>query len=112
MARIPVKDVNVLSVALLNPKADLWNNKNVTIKTLVNMLDPTIPLLAGQSPGDGSPVSNANGGQNNQNTNNGATSGTDDSSGNSQVKISSVGIGLGVVRSDSVYSAVLSLTFL
>jgi len=107
MAYIPDDQVNPLSLALLNPKSDLYNNDNPTVKTLVAMLDPSIPLIAGQNIGDGSPINSANAATTSSGSNGEGAAGTDDSTGNSSVKPSSIGIGLGVVGGAAVYGVAM-----
>lgn len=110
MAFIPDDEVNPLSLALLNPKSNLYNNPNPTVNTLMAMLDPSIPLIAGQSLGDGSPISSANTATSNDgNTGGAAAGGEQDDSSNSPVKPSSIGIGLGVVGGAAVYGAAMFL---
>lgn len=108
MAYIPDDQVNPLSLALLNPKSNLYNNPNPTVNTLMAMLDPSIPLIAGQSLGDGSPISSANTATSDNGSNSGGAAGTEsDDSSNSPVKPSSIGIGLGVVGGAAVYGAAM-----
>lgn len=108
MAYIPDDTVNPLSLALLNPKSNLYNNKNPTVKTLMGMLDPTIPLLAGQSIGDGNPInSNTAATTGSSGSNEGGAAGSDSSSSDSPVKPSSIGIGLGVVGGAAVYGVAM-----
>lgn len=104
MAYIPDDSVNPLSLALLNPKSDLYSNKNPTVKTLMSMLDPSIPLLAGQSIGDGNPI-NSNTATTTGSTggSEGGAAGTEGAASDSSVKPSSIGIGLGVVGGAAVY---------
>lgn len=107
MAYIPSDQVNALSLALLNPASALYNNPNPTIKTLMSMLDPSIPLLAGATLGDGTPVNTV---QNPKTSVNGAgVAGTvgNDTSSTSGVKASSVGIGLGVVGGAAIYGVAM-----
>lgn len=107
MAYIPSDQVNPLSLALLNPKSALYNNDNPTIKTLVAMLDPSIPLLAGATIGDGNPINSANTAQTtNESNKNGAAAGGEENS-NTSVKPSSIGIGLGVVGGAAVYGVAM-----
>lgn len=107
MAFIPDDQVNPLSLALLNPKSDLYNNQNPTINTLMGMLDPSIPLIAGQKLGDGSLVNSATTGTNDNGNTGGAAGAEQDGSSNSSVKPSSIGIGLGVVGGAAVYGVAM-----
>lgn len=103
MAFIPDDQVNPLSLALLNPKSLLYNNPDPTVKTLMALLDPSIPLLAGQTVGDGSPINSANSATTSQNGNGDSAAGGEGASSDSPVKPSSIGIGLGVVGGAAVY---------
>lgn len=107
MAYIPSAQVNPLSLALLNPKSQLYNNDNPTVKTLVNMLDPSIPLLAGQTIGNGNPVNSANTATTSSPGNGGGAAGGYNNGGDSSVKPSSIGIGLGVVGGAAVYGVAM-----
>ena len=106
MAYIPTDSVDPLALALLNPKSDLYDNANPTVKTLMSMLDPSIPLIAGTSIGDGSPV-NSNSAATTSTSNNGGVAGSGSDSSDSPVKPSSIGIGLGVVGGAAVYGVAM-----
>ena len=104
MAYVPSDQVNPLSLALLNSNSPLYNNDNPTVKTLMAMLDPSIPLLAGATIGDGNPINSASSAQTttDSNNSNGAAAGGESNT-NTTVKPSSIGIGLGVVGGAAVY---------
>lgn len=59
MAYIPADMVDPLSVALLNPNSALYTNTNPSVQTLMSMIDPSIPVLAGTSMSGGTAVNNA-----------------------------------------------------
>jgi hypothetical protein len=109
MAYIPSDMVDPLQLSLLNPNSPLYNNPNPSVKTLMGMIDPSIPVLAGQSLNGGSP---ANGyGANptgTDGTGNGAPIGSDEDS-SAPVRPSSVGMAVGVVAGAAVYGAAMFL---
>jgi len=115
MAYIPPDQVDKLSLLMLNPNSDLYNNPNPSVTTLMGMLDPSIPLLAGQNLPGGTPVNPASAvGSSTSNSNgianDGGAPGSDDSqSSSSPVRPSSVGIGVGVVAGAAVYGAAMFL---
>lgn len=106
---IPSDSVNSLAQMLHNPNSRLYDQPNAPVRTLLSMLDPTIPLL-GDDTGSSSGFTNFNGGGANSGSrgNDGsADDGSDDDGANSSspVHASSVGIGLGVVGGAAVYGA-------
>merc|ERR1711939_841305 len=110
MAFIPATDVDKLSVEMLNTNSALYDNPDKSVKTLMDMVDPTVPLLAGQglSPG-GTPV-NAGDGNANANANDGEDSAPgSDNGGQAGVRPSSVGIAVGAVAGAAVYGAAMFL---
>jgi hypothetical protein len=109
MAYIPDDMVSPLQLSMMNPNSALYNHPSASVKTLMGMIDPSIPVLAGQSPNGGSPLNGD--GENPSGTDEnseGAPMGSDaDSSG--PVRPSSVGVGLGVVAGAVVYGAAMFL---
>ena len=105
MAYIPSEMVDKLSLQLLNPNSDLYNNPDPSVKTLMSMIDPAIPVLAGttlraSSANSDNPTPSSSG------TDDDSPGGTDDNK-SSSVRPSSVGIGLGVVCGAAVYGAAM-----
>ncbi|KPI43824.1 uncharacterized protein AB675_6129 [Cyphellophora attinorum] len=107
MGYVPSDEIDKLSMEILNANSALYDNPNKSVKTLMNMIDPSIPLLAGQglTPG-GTPVDTNNNDQN-ANSNEGDAPGGD--GGGSGVKPSSVGIAVGAVAGAAVYGAAMFL---
>jgi len=110
MAYIPESKVDLLSVLILNPNSGLFHNENPSVTTLMSMVDPTIPILAGSTMGNGgTPINSANNPATTSNTSNagGAAPGSSDSG--SGVRPSSVGIAVGAVAGATVYGAAMFL---
>ena len=105
MAYIPADLVDQLSLQLLNPNSALYSNADPSVRTLMSMIDPSIPVLAGSTLG-GSNVNSANPPTTSTVNTNGAP-GSTDSGNSSRVQPSSVGIGLGVVAGAAVYGAAM-----
>jgi hypothetical protein len=111
MGYIPAEDVDKLSLLLLNPASALYNNSNPAVKTLMSMINPSIPLLAGGqlAPG-GTPINSANSAAT---TSDGANAdgapGSSDAGSTSPVRPSSVGIAVGAVAGAAVYGAAMFL---
>jgi hypothetical protein len=109
MAYIPSDMVSPLQLGLTNPNSGLYNHPSPSVQTLMGMIDPSIPVLAGESLNGGSPV----------NTNSGNAGGSDgngqgapigsDTDTSAPVRPSSVGIGVGVVAGAAVYGAAMFL---
>lgn len=108
MAYIPADMVDPLSVALLNPNSALYTNTNPSVQTLMSMIDPSIPVLAGTSMSGGTAVNNAGAAASASATNNeNGAPGSSDSGSSAPVQASSVGIGLGVVAGAALYGAAM-----
>lgn len=109
MGYVPSDQIDKLSMEILNTNSPLYENPNKSVKTLMNMIDPSVPLLAGQglTPG-GTPI-DTNGGDaaNTNNVNEADAPGGD--GGSSGVKPSSVGIAVGAVAGAAVYGAAMFL---
>jgi len=112
MAFIPSDQVDKLSLQLVNPNSNLYNNPNPSVATLMSMINPSIPVLAGSSiSGGGTPVNSANtaattsGDATNQDGAPGSTSGS--SSSNGPVRASAVGIAFGALAGAAVYGAAM-----
>ena len=105
---LPSDHVNMLSFDLHTPTDQIWNNTNPSVKTLMSVINPTIPIradnsLGGPSPSAGgdSPTYSAAGP-----VNEGAPiGGSLDNS--SPVRASSVGIAAGVVCGAAAYGAAM-----
>ena len=112
-----VKDLfNVLDLERHTPSSELLNNPDKTVRTLMSLLDPSIPLLATadeKAGGDSSDLSDGDlsGGPNNKNADHDSGSSAKDGApiGGSSGKISakSAGIGCGVVAGALVYGAAM-----
>ena len=109
MAYIPSDMVTPLQLGLMNPNSALYNHPSASVQTLMGMIDPSIPVLAGQSLNDGSTV-NANGVSppGTDGNGQGAPIGSDEGS-SAPVRPSSIGIGVGVVAGAAVYGAAMFL---
>jgi len=109
MAYIPENMVDTLRLNLGSPSSLLYNNGDVAVNTLVNYLNPTIPLIPGEgadgSPsasGAGSSPTNTPGGNNDVfNTNSQNTS--------AGVKGTTAGIAMACVGGASAYGAAMFL---
>jgi len=106
MAYIPTDMVDPLSLLLLNPNSKLYTNPNPSVQTLMSMIDPSIPVLAGSSMAGGTPVNAATAAGTSASTPN-SQGAPDDANSSSPVRASSVGIGLGVVAGAAVYGAAM-----
>lgn len=104
MAYIPSDMVTPLQLGLINPVSPLYSPPSESVATLMSMIDPTIPVLAGQSANGGS-SDNGGDGANGDGNGQGAPGSDDDSS--APVRASSVGIGVGVVAGAAVYGAAM-----
>jgi hypothetical protein len=112
MAYIPSEMVNALSVNLLNPNSDLYNNPNPSVATLMSMIDPSIPILPGSAmQNSGTPINTANSAATTSDsaTSNDGAPGSTGSGGDSSVRPSSVGIAVGAVAGAAVYGAAMFL---
>ncbi|KMU91404.1 hypothetical protein CIHG_09149 [Coccidioides immitis H538.4] len=109
---IPSDLIQSLALQLRTPSSRLYNNPDPSVRTIMAMLDPTIPLTGVLSGGNGSP---SNPGQNNPDQPGGDDGGNSQdtgpgpggSGGNYNVRATSVGIGLGVVGGASLYGAAM-----
>jgi hypothetical protein len=110
-AYIPTDQVDTLRKILSNPNSKLYQQTDGSAKALMSMIDPSIPLVVGET---GS--SSSSGGYSNSNGSNGNSGGGDDdsssdpnsdagASSSGSAKASSVGIGVGVVAGAAAYGA-------
>jgi hypothetical protein len=109
MAYIPRNMVSPLQLGLTNPNSAIYNHPNPSVKTLMSMIDPSIPVLADQNPGGGSPpngdgASSAGTDGNGQ----GAPIGSDEDS-SAPVRPSSVAVAVGAVAGAAIYGAAMFL---
>ena len=113
MAYVPTDMVDDLQAQIHNPNSALFKQADPAAETLMSMIDPSIPLLVGQSSssmgGSGS-SSGSGGGANSDDGSDNGGNGNDDNadagaSGSSQTRASSVGIGVGVVGGAAAYGA-------
>ncbi|KAJ5447916.1 hypothetical protein N7445_002737 [Penicillium cf. griseofulvum] len=103
----PRDKVDALQALKFNPNSALYNQKDNSTRSLMAMVDPTIPLeFSGNYPSDNSDLT---GGNNDSDSDDGPDNGnndnTDGSGGSSKAKASSVGIGVGVVAGAAAYGA-------
>ena len=103
-AYIPSGLVNALALDLHTPASKIYSNPDGSVNALMNLVNPTIPILAG--PGDGSEANAAGapGGPGSTGSGQGSMGGN---GGSSQVRGTSVGIGVGVVAGAAVYGAAM-----
>jgi len=109
MAYIPNDMVSPLQLGLTNPNSAMYNHPSPSVKTLMSMIDPSIPVLAGPNTAGGSPM-NGDGANYPGTGENGAGapigSGVDSSA---PVRPSSAIIGLSAVAGAAVYGAAMFL---
>jgi hypothetical protein len=111
MAYIPADKVETLTVNMLNPNSDLYQNPNPSVVTLMSMIDPSIPVIPGSAiAGGGTAINSANSAAttSDSGTPDGGSPGSNDS-GSSPVRPSSVGIAVGAVAGAAVYGAAMFL---
>jgi hypothetical protein len=108
MAYIPTEELDKLSVDLLNPMSSLYTEGSDSVKTLMAMVDPTVPLLAGSQLAGGTPINSADPSATGEGGGEGG-SGFEDNSSGGPVNPSSVGIALGAVGGAVVYGAAMFL---
>jgi hypothetical protein len=103
----PRDKVQALKDLKLNPNSALYQSSDESVKTLMSMIDPSIPLeFAGNYPtSSGSSSSNSGSGSSSNGGSTDGNSNTDGSGNSSKAKASSVGIGVGVVAGAAAYGA-------
>ncbi|TKA47652.1 hypothetical protein B0A54_02026 [Friedmanniomyces endolithicus] len=106
-AYVPSDQVSNLGASLHAPTGNLYQNPDPTVKTLMNMINPVIPLIPGALMENGSPTSTYNpAATTSAAAGDGAPIGGD--SGSSQpVQGKSVGIGVGAVAGAAIYAAAM-----
>lgn len=106
---IPSDDVDTLRKMLHNPISRLYEQPNETVKTLMAMIDPSIPLLVGDSGSSSGSSSNSGGSGSSSSNGDGSDGGYDQSdagtSSSGTTKASAVGIGCGAVAGAAAYGA-------
>lgn len=110
MAYIPTDMVNTLALDLRNPVATLYNNPSNSVKGLTDLINPSIPLIAGSVMAADGTTSTSGVPGSNKGDDNGDGSTLGGNNGQQQatgVKGSSVGIGVGVVAGAAVYGAAM-----
>jgi hypothetical protein len=106
-AYVPTQMVNQLEMSLHMPLSDCYSNPEPPVRTLMNMLDPTIPILPGPDMGGTSSSAFWNpAATGTSSTSDGAPIGGDSGSSN-KVRGTSVGIGVGAVCGAAVYGAAM-----
>jgi hypothetical protein len=103
LAYVPEDMVNLLSLELHNRNSRLYNNPDESVNTIMSMLDPTIPLDAGQ--GLGVLPTDGDGSDDGQNNSDDAAGPGGSGGSSSAVRPSSIGIGVGVVCGAAVCGA-------
>lgn len=103
LAYIPTDFVSSLALDLHTPSHKIYHNPNGSVNALMNLVNPSIPLLAGpngnEANGVGPPGGPGNTGRDGEMGGN--------NSGGSPVRGSSVGIGVGVVCGAAVYGVAM-----
>jgi hypothetical protein len=105
MAYIPAEQVDPLSLLLLNPNSALYTNPNPSVRTLMSMIDPSIPVLAGSTMSGGTPSNPATAAGTSTTSNSQGAPGSANSS--SPVIGKSVGIGVAAVAGAAIYGAAM-----
>jgi hypothetical protein len=103
----PRDKVQSLKDLKLNPNSALYQSADESVKTLMSMVDPSIPLeFAGNYPSsDGSSSSSTSGSSGSSSGSSDGSNNADGSGNSSKTKASSVGIGVGVVAGAAAYGA-------
>jgi len=111
MAYIPSNLVDTLRLNLGSPSALLYNNADATVNTLINYLNPTIPLIPGEGAGDGSASGTGSGSSptNTAGNNNNDVFNTNSQNTSSSVKGTTAGIAMACVGGASAYGAAMFL---
>ncbi|KAI9799369.1 MAG: hypothetical protein M1833_004069 [Piccolia ochrophora] len=104
LAFIPDDAVGALQVQLLTPTSKLYNNRDNSTTQLMSMINPTFPIRAGQPFGEGDPGATGGDDPTDPNANDGTTFGNNSGS---SVKVTSIGIGFGVVCGAAAYGAAM-----
>jgi len=106
-AYVPSASVPDLQLSLHSPNGNLYANPDATVQTLMQMINPAIPLIPGPAPDSGAATSSYNpAATTSASTGDGAPIGGD--SGSSQpVQGKSVGIGVGAVAGAAIYAAAM-----
>jgi hypothetical protein len=107
LAYVPSDAVNQLQLDLHTSVATLYNNPDASVKTLMNMINPAIPIIPGSNArGDSQGNAKNPSGSSTSSDSNGAPLGGD-SGRSSPVNGTSVGIGVGAVAGAAVYAAAM-----
>jgi hypothetical protein len=106
MAYIPAQMVDPLSLLLLNPNSALYTNPNPSVRTLMSMINPSIPVLAGSSVGGGTSLNSATAAGASPTSPN-SQGAPDDANSSSPVVGKSVGIGVAAVAGAALYGAAM-----
>lgn len=112
LAYIPSDLVDGLAQMLHNPNSRLYDQPDPSVRTLLSMIDPTIPLVVGESSSSssGNNLSSGGGftggsGSDGSGDGNGSSGEDAGASNSSSTRASSVGIGVGVVAGAAAYGA-------
>lgn len=109
LAYIPMDQKEELRTMLHNPHSRLYEQPNDSVRALMSMIDPSIPLDVGGAMGATGGTSRKAGGSGGDGSGDGGNDSNDSSdagaSSSSTTKASSVGIGVGVVAGAAAYGA-------
>ena len=106
-AYVPSELVSQLQLDLHTSMSNMYQNPDSPVKTLMGMINPTIPILPGASLDVGTAASSYNpAATTSSSAGDGAPIGADSGSSN-QVKGTSVGIGAGAVAGAAIYAAAM-----
>ena len=106
MAYIPAQMVDPLSLLLLNPNSALYTNPNPSVRTLMSMINPSIPVLAGSSVGGGTSMNSATAAGASPTSPN-SQGAPDEANSSSPVVGKAVGVGLAAVAGAALYGAAM-----
>lgn len=106
-AYIPSNMLDTMTLALTTPVSAMYDNPDPSLKTLMNMINPAIPILPGaQLDSDGASGTTNPSAATSAAAGDGAPIGGDSGS-SSPVKGTSVGIGVGAVAGAAIYAAAM-----
>lgn len=104
---VPTPQVNQLGVDLHTPASPIYNQQDGSVNTLMSMIVPTFPLIAGSMTSDGAGGPGSDDNPNNQNSGNHGGDAFSGSSGTQNVKSGSVIIGVSCAAGAAMYGAAM-----
>lgn len=104
MAYVPTGMVDTLALAITTPGSQLYNNPDSSVNTLMSMINPSIPLVAG---GSSTGASGTETGSSASASSSATDSGAPLSGSSSSVKASAAAIGVGAVAAAAAYGAAM-----